>query len=45
MEKESKEPPVENMPSCSQYILNYSKPQGKHLSIESTKLRLYDHSA
>lgn len=45
MEEGSKEPQTENMPSCSQHILNYSRPQGKQgQSIESTKLRLYEHS-
>ena len=45
MQKGNKEPQIENMPSCSQHIFNSIRPQGKqHRSIESTMLRVYDHS-
>lgn len=45
MEKGSREPQIENIPSCSQHILSYSRPQGQqNWSIGSTVLRLYDYS-
>lgn len=45
MEKGNREPQTENMPSSSWHSLNYTRPQGEqHRSMESTVLRLYDHS-